>query len=325
MKKLKWIPVPVSTFLDSKITILQDRAQMLSSVRSFFSQRKVLEVDCPSLTLAAPVDRHIDVMAVTLKNGSKRYLHSSAEYGMKRLLSQGIGDIYQLSHVFREGEQGHLHNPEFTMIEWYRLNLSFKEFLDETVQLIHLFLPGMPYTIHSYRDIFKKFTQLDYLTSTSSELFDLITKHMTLSDQPWDKDALLNLIMTFIVEPNIGQNEITIVTDYPASQSALAKTYIKPDGESVAERFEFYHRGIELGNGYHELTDPDEQRRRFIESNTKRTASGKDALPLDELFIESLSSLPPCYGVAVGFDRLLMLRHNSTNIRDVLPFHWDIA
>lgn len=299
---------------------------MLSSVRSFFKERGVLEVDCPCISPAAPIDLHIDVLTLRLKGGSQRYLHTSPEYRMKRLLAQGLTEIYQMSHVFREGEVGKLHNPEFTLIEWYRSKLSFEAFIQETLDLIALFLGNLPSRSFTYREIFYKHTGLDYFSAPLQMLKNCLkAKEISCSEEDsWDRDSILNLIMTFIVEPHLGCEEIAIIKDYPASQSALAKTYIKPDGEAVAERFEFYHRGIELGNGYHELTDPVEQRRRLVAANEERIKRGKGSLPIDERFLEALVlGLPDCHGIAVGFDRLLMLRHNQNELSSILPFSWD--
>lgn len=316
----------MSTSQDSKLTLLKDRAQMFTAVRSFFAERGILEVDCPALSPAASIDLHIEVISVLLKNGSKRYLHTSPEYGMKRLLALGLENIYQMSHVFREGEIGALHNPEFTLIEWYRTHTSFTDFIEENRALIALFLGNCPYQIKSYRDLFFHHIQIDYLSASLEELKNCLHKHeISLSDQEeWDKDSLLNLIMTYLIEPHLGRGELTIVTDYPASQSALAQIRQKKEGEMVAERFEFYFQGIELGNGYHELGDPSEQRERLLTANQKRLMQGKEALPIDEAFINALKTgLPDCYGIALGFDRLMLLRHQATHLSEVIPFIWE--
>ena len=327
MKKLKWTLVPVNTSLECKLSLLQDRAHMLKLARAFFDARHVLEVDCPAISAAAPIDLHIDIMKVILKDASQRYLHTSAEYGMKRLLAAGMGDIYQLSHVYREGEKGSRHNPEFTMVEWYRLNFSFNDFLEETLDFIRLFVGDFPSSIYTYREAFHKFTGIDYLNADIETLHDLLASHaISLSrNQAWDKNSLLNMAMSFIVESHLGQNELTAIDHFPASQAALAKTFIKND-EHVAERFEVYCKGIELANGYHELTDHEEQKKRFEEANQERLSRGKDSLPIDYNFINALASgLPECRGVAVGFDRLMMLRNGKTHIADVIPFAWDLA
>lgn len=299
---------------------------MLAKVRSFFQEGGVLEVDCPALSLSAPIDLHIEVMSVHTGTGKTGYLHTSPEYGMKQLLSLGIGSIYQMSHVFRSGEIGPLHNPEFTMIEWYRKEIPFKNFIEETCSLIHLFLGDLPSEHFSYRAALQKYAGIDYVTASIADLLDCAKAHaLTLSKDAsnWDKDTLLQLLMSFIVEPHLGRAGLTIIDEYPDSQAALAKT-VRSGDQEVAKRFEIYRQGIELANGYHELTDPQEQRRRLHESNRKRALQGKATLPIDEHFLQSLEQgLPDCCGVAVGFDRLMLLRHNTPSLREILPIAWE--
>lgn len=313
--------------LSKRLEILKDRSLMLRRSREFFSLRDILEVDCPILSPSASVDTHIDLIPAHPKE-ELRYLHSSPEYGMKRLLSEGIGDIYQLSHVFRNGEYGIKHNPEFTMAEWYRVGYSFSEMIDETVAYIRCFLGDLPFKIVSYRDVFLQFLGFDYLKASSTVLLEYMKeKNINIySDiDPHDRDELLNLILGNLIEPHLGQDELFVLAYYPASQAALAKTCFRGE-EHVCERFEIYYQGTELANGYHELADPIEQRKRIIEANEKRKKMGKETLPMDENFVQSLEKgLPNCCGVAVGFDRLMMLRHNSANIAEVIPFHWENA
>jgi elongation factor P--(R)-beta-lysine ligase len=309
-----------------KISILKDRAKMFEKARSFFSERNILEVDTPILSRTAPIDEHIDVMEVALKDTDMGYLHTSPEYAMKRLLSLGIGDIYQMGHVFRKNELGHLHNPEFTMAEWYRVDMAFEPFILETLDFIRLFLGDLPHRKMTYRDTLKHFTGLDYLPLGCEELLSYIESRgieISSSKESLDKDALLTLITGFLVEPELGKDELFVLTDYPASQAALARTETK-QGESVAKRFEIYFKGIELANGYHELTDAKEQRKRFQESNLKRASHGKQLLPIDEHLLRALEKgLPECCGVAVGIDRLIQLRHGTEKLCEVLPFGWE--
>ena len=311
-----------------KIKRLYDRAILLKEARRFFDQRSITEVDCPLLTRQASVDTHIDLIPAYYSGKEKRYLHSSPEYGMKRLLAEGMEDIYQLAHVFRDGEWGIKHNPEFMMAEWYRLGFSFEAMIDETIQFIRLFLGELPYEMISYRELFQKYAGFDYLTSTAEELLELAKKfhiplYPTLLDE--GKDAILNLILGTVIEPQLGQNQLCVLAYYPASQAALANK--RWHGiEQVAERFEVYYQGIELANGYHELTDAVEQRQRFIEANQTRLSLGKDFLPIDENFLEALEKgLPDCCGVAVGFDRLMMLRQQQIDIAEVLTWGWALA
>lgn len=308
----------------SKNDILRDRAFLFSEVRRFFRERDVLEVDCPIISRGASIDAHIDLIPV-LCDFETCYLHSSPEYGMKRLIVEGIGDIYQLSHVFRLGEVGIRHNPEFTMAEWYRMGFSFEQMYEETLEFVRLFLGNLPSTIISYREAFQRYAGFDYLHASEKEIWDQLQKHQIATYKGIEeegKDALLNLLVGTVIEPHLGvNNTLCVLIHYPASQAALAKTLWKGE-EHVAERFEIYYNGIELANGYHELSDPQEQRKRFHESNELRLKLGKLTLPIDELFLKSLEKgLPDCSGVAVGFDRLMMLRHH-TDLENVIPFPW---
>jgi lysyl-tRNA synthetase class 2 len=318
----------VNTSLASKIDLLIDRAALFKAARTFFADRGVLEVDCPALSQAAPIDLHIDIMEVAVTPDQTGYLHSSPEYRMKRLLAQEIGDIYQMSHVFRKSEIGPLHNPEFTMVEWYRLNFSFEEMIQETLAFIRLFLGDLPTTQLTYAKSFEQYLQIDITQATPADLLALAQTHsldLPSSSTTWDKDTLLQLLMGFLIEPHLGQNELFVLAYFPASQAALSKT-ISQGNTSVACRFEIYFRGIELANGYHELTDAKEQRLRLEASNAARKSAGKPELKMDEHFITALEQgLPDCCGVAVGFDRLMLLRHGKANLKDVLPFTWNEA
>ncbi len=313
--------------LRAKIPFLVDRALMLQKARAFFAERNVLEVDCPALSQSAPIDLHIDVMKIAMKDAEVGYLHTSPEYGMKRLIAAGIGDIYQISHAFRDGEIGPLHNPEFTMTEWYRLGISFEEMIAETLDFIRLFLGDLPHRLMNYRQVLKHYLGIDYLTSSVSELLDHAkSSSLNLPNDAatWDRDTLLQLLVSFLIEPQLGHAELFVLSYFPASQAALSKTIILPDGERVACRFEVYYRGIELANGYYELTDAVEQRKRLEASNQARLNAGKEALKIDERFLEALElGLPDCCGVAVGFDRLMMLKHKESELKNVLPMIWE--
>lgn len=298
---------------------------MFRGVRHFFEQRGVMEVDCPILSQKASVDAHIDLISACYHGKTPCYLHSSPEYGMKRLISENIGDIYQLSHVFRDGELSPKHNPEFTMAEWYRLGFTLQQMMEETVQFIRLFLGELPYQIVNYRDIFLQMTGIDYLTSSNETLLNYIIAHQipyyaSVLDE--GKDALLNLILGSQVEPQLGLGQLCVLAYYPASQAALAMKQWH-GSEEVAERFEVYYQGVELANGYHELTNAKEQRQRFEEANAFRISLGKNSLPIDDNFLSALEKgLPDCCGVAVGFDRLMMLRQKQKEIANVLAWGW---
>lgn len=308
-----------------RLEILRDRAAQFEKARRFFSERNVLEVDCPSLTTGAPIDLHIDLFKVTDPSLLSRYLHSSPEYCMKRLLSIGIGDIYQLGHVFRMSEIGARHNPEFTMAEWYRIGFTFSQMMEETAEFVKLFLGDMPVELISYREAVLKYAGIDYATASDLQLMEVLwDKEIPIYEglEEEGRDAILNLILATLVEPRLGQGNITLLAYYPPTQAALAKVITLGDID-VSERFEVYVEGIELANGYHELTDASEQRDRFEKANKERVMAGKDPLPIDEFFLDDLKKgIPDCSGVAVGVDRLMMLRHKVSTISSVLPFDW---
>lgn len=285
---------------------------MLAQVRSFFAKRSVLEVDTGALVKCPPNDSYIDVIGVDQEGG---YLHTSPEYAMKRLLSEGIGDCYFLGHVYRKGELGALHNPEFTMVEWYRLGLSLAGMIQETGDFLSLFFGPKPIRTIGYREAFERYVGIDYSRAPLSELH-------RLTHSAWPRDTCIYSLITRCIEPQLGCGELTVLTDFPPSEAALA-CVIEKRGELVAERFEIYHEGIELTNGYRELSDGQELRRRFEEKNRARLSEGKEAYPIDEKFLTALRTLPDCSGVALGFDRALMLRHKLQSIKQVIPFAWD--
>lgn len=301
---------------------------MLRAARAFFYERGLIELDCPLLTQFASVDLHIDLIATSEEGVNHRFLHSSPEYGMKRLLSEGVGDCFQLSHVFRKGEVGARHNPEFMMAEWYRVGKEYATFIEETLDFIRLFLGNHPAQKISYWEAFQTYIQLDIEPLSIKELLEVCLKK-GISPYPGiereGKDAVLNLLWGSLVEPQLGQKGLTVINGYPPSQAALAKV-TEEEGRRLARRFEVYFKGIELANGYDELADFQEQRRRFEEANHERIEHGKKPLPIDELFLQALEKgLPSCCGVAVGFDRLMMLRHDAVSLKDVICFDWELA
>lgn len=313
----------------AKISRLRDRAEMLDKARRFFQERQVREVDTPLISASASVDLHIDLIPCLDVLGKRRYLHSSPEYGMKRLLADGIGDIYQLSHVFRQGELSLKHNPEFMMAEWYRCGFSFSQMIEETLDFIRLFLGPLSSSTLSYRAAIQQKTGIDYLTATCESLLNYLhANQIPLYEGILEegKDALLNQVLGTFVEPSLGQQDLCVLAYYPATQAALAKTVTLETGEQVAERFEIYYQGVELANGYHELACHTEQKQRFEEANAGRLKLKKEELPIDHHFLKALEKgLPDCCGVAVGFDRLMMLRQKVSNISDVIPFDWTLA
>ncbi|MBS0624922.1 MAG: EF-P lysine aminoacylase GenX [Verrucomicrobia bacterium] len=314
----------MSLALTPKIDTLRSRAQCLAAARTFFADRGVLEVDCGALVRAAPIDSNIDVMSVAVSAHETGYLHTSPEYAMKQLLSEGIGDIFFLGHVYRKGEIGRKHNPEFTMAEWYRIGLPFSGMMEETCDFIALFAGSLPRRVLSYRDAFRIYAGVDYTRDSVSQLLTAAARHSI--DLPsnvslWKRDSILHLLLTHVIEPKLGQNEMTILSDYPPYEAALA-CVVERNGEPVAERFEVYIDGVELANGYHELADAVELRRRFCKENEERKKEGKEPYALDEQFLSSLGTFPDCCGVSVGFDRVFMLRQKLNSLSEGISYAW---
>jgi lysyl-tRNA synthetase class 2 len=290
--------------------MLKERAAMMQKARHFFAERHILELDCPAIVRCAPIDSNIDVIS-----SEERFLHTSPEYAMKRLLSEGLGDCYFLGHVYRQGEIGRLHNPEFMMAEWYRLNYSFEEMIEETCEFLFLFFGPLPARVLSYREAFATHAGIDYTRASLKELRDLCPS------STWSRETCLHYLLTHTIEPLLGRGELTVLAYYPPTEAALA-CVVEKDGEPVAERFEVYHEGVELTNGYHELANSSELRKRFQEENEVRKTTGKPAYALDEPFLTSLDQLPECCGVSVGFDRAFMLSQKLDSIHKALPFSW---
>jgi lysyl-tRNA synthetase class 2 len=309
--------------------VLESRAQLLAFVRGFFAQRGVLEVETPVLGRCGVTDVHLDSIpaGVSAPGFSGGWLQTSPEYHMKRLLAAGSGPIYQVARVFRNGEVGRRHNPEFSMLEWYRPGFDDRQLMAEVADLVVGWLScERPETL-SYRAVMQRWAGLDPFEASEAELRARCREWM---DDPQlaglDRDGCLDLLMSFAVEPHLGRERPVFVTAYPASQASLARVSEDARGHRVAHRFELYVQGLELCNGYWELTDPVEQRRRFEADNRLRRVAGKPDMALDEAFLAALAAgLPDCAGVALGLDRLLMLRLGCGDIREVLAFPFDRA
>jgi lysyl-tRNA synthetase class 2 len=299
---------------------------MLRRTRTFFHSRDVLEVDTPALSRYSTSDPNIDSLAVAGNWDNTLYLQSSPESFMKRLLAGGYPDIYAICRVFRDGEAGRLHQPEFTMVEWYRHGFGMGAMIDETLAFIADILER-PELLESesleYETAFQRFANIDPFAATTDQLADTVTADAglceTLGD---DRDAWLDLLLCTQVAPRFPGDRLTVLRHFPASQAALARDC--PADSRVADRFEIFYGAIELANGFVELRDPDEQRRRMQSDRAKRRASARRVVPLDEPLLAALESgLPECAGVAAGFERLLMLATGATDIRDVLTFAFD--
>ena len=305
--------------------VLRVRAALLAQLRAFFAERSVYEVDTPVLGAFGVTDPHIECLTVERPRQPPRFLQSSPEFAMKRLLAAGSGDIYQLGKVFRAGEEGGRHNPEFTMLEWYRLGCSLTELMDEVRQLVTEVLGARVSVTHTYRDLFRDVLDLDPFTASTDDLAQCARNHIDLATLTLDRDDWLDLLMSHCVEPTLRNRGMVFVRDYPPTQAALARC----SGEGrdrVAERFELYVDGVEIANGYHELRDPVELRRRADADNVRRRELGRPHRELDERLVAAMESgLPDCSGVALGVDRLLMLQRGAQHIAEVLPFAGDRA
>jgi lysyl-tRNA synthetase class 2 len=300
-----------------KLKALRVRAEMLARTRKFFEERDVLEVDCPILNSATNIDDHIDPIEATFLRDHKGYLHTSPELFLKKLLAlEGCDDLFFLGHVFRDHEKGAFHHVEFTMVEWYRKQLSYEELIEETLEFIRLFFIPRKINRISYREAFLLGTNLDYTVADQAKLMEYIHKEIDPSLN-WEKDSLEDL-QTFLfsekVEPFFDPDDLTLVYDFPKNQAALSKVK-KIEGIEVAKRFEVYGGGVELANGYDELRGSEELLSRYQQLNKKRISLGKKALRIDLEFIQANECLPDCRGVAVGFDRLMMLKSNNHEIR----------
>jgi len=299
------------------------RARLYQQIRHFFEQRDVLEVETPLLGQAASTDVHLASLCVEAEN---QYLQTSPEFAMKRLLAAGSGAIYQICKSFRQGESGKRHNPEFTMLEWYRPGFDYLQLMAEVAELVNLLLGERSVRQLSYRDAFVAVLGVDPHRAVADVLVGLAKRHTGYVADGDDVDTLLELLMSQVIEPTLGCNELTFIYDYPASQCALAKVAVDAEGAAVAQRFELYVEGVELANGYYELTDADEQLQRFMADLDERKRRGLVTLPADQKLLAALQSgMPDCAGVALGLDRLLMLMAGADSIRDVITFPADLA
>lgn len=300
---------------------------MQQCIRAFFAKRQVLEVETPLLARAGVTDVHLH-NAVTRLQGpgmpapQNFYLQTSPEYAMKRLLAAGSGPIFQICKVVRDDEISRRHNPEFSMLEWYRPGFDDYALMAELDALVQEILKCEPAEYLTYQQAFIEVLNIDPLDSASKEsLLNILAQH-GYADAVNDKDSLdtvLQLAMSVLVEPNIGQERPCFVTHFPASQAALAR--ISPEDHRLSHRFELFYQGLELANGFWELTDAEQQRGRFLADNSERAKLGLEVQPIDELFLAALEhGLPDCSGVAVGLDRLLMLRLGIKDIAEILTF-----
>lgn len=313
---------------------LRLRARLARAVRDFFDARGFLEVDTPLLSADVVVDRHLDPFDTwTLSNcgasspGRQMWLQTSPEFAMKRLLAAGGTAIYQITHAFRQAEQGSRHNPEFTLVEWYRTGDDMVAGMGLLADLAGALLNRGPAEIVSYRDAFLARLGVDPHRAAIDELAAAARRHGLRPPDTFDKadrDTWLDWLLVERIEPELGRGRPTIVCDYPASQAALAR--LRGSDPPLAERFELYVDGIELANGYHELVDADALRRRNRENNRLRAADGKPPLPEESRLLAAMDhGLPDCAGAALGFDRVVMLAAGKQTIAEVLTFPFERA
>lgn len=321
----------------SSLRILKKRAYMLRQARCFFDGRNVLEVETPILTRTGSTDPYLSNVRCQLAThrGVDFYLQTSPEFAMKRMLAAGSPDIYQICKVFRDRELGSVHQPEFTMLEWYRKGITLDEMIEETCSLITALCRADPRETNQsllvarkayrYQDLFRQVAGLDPLQASTDELVQCAKQKTELVTPEFvrqlgeDRKAWLDFLLSHLIIPDLPNAGLVVIQDYPAEQAALAR--LKPDDERYAERFEIFFRGLELANGYRELLEPVEQRRRFEDDRRQRSYADKHDIPIDEALLAALEEgLPDCCGVAVGFDRLLMSLYDLADITESISF-----
>jgi len=317
----------------ASLELIKARADLLAKIRDFFHCKEIMEVETPICSRYGNTDPSIESF-ITHYTGPGEpsdlplYLHTSPEFPMKRLLAAGSGPIYQICKVFRNGEAGRLHNPEFTMLEWYRPGFDHHQLMEEVTQLVNSLLPE-PRAVQrmSYAEVFDKWLKINPHDISIKELQDCAIKHGIESAQQLDmpnRDSWLDLLLTHIIEPELGKDTLFFLYDYPASQASLAK--IRVGTPAIAERFELYLDGVELANGFHELTHAAIQRKRFEKDLEQRSREGLKKMPIDGALICALNSgIPDCAGIAIGIDRLLMIISSTKQIKETLCFAMDRA
>jgi lysyl-tRNA synthetase class 2 len=300
------------------------RARLLRRAREFFDQRDILEVDTPILSKFPVTDPHIESLSLNSAANSELFLHTSPEYRMKQLLAAGFGDIYQICKVFRDGERGPHHLREFTLIEWYRLDFGLRQIMGDTIDFIAAVLDqsGLPSSAAfvSFEEVFQRSVNFSPRTVEIAELASYLNADRQLKSALGDnRDAWLDLVLAQEIVPKLAIDSLTVIFHYPASQSSLAR--ICPDDKEVADRFEVFYGSHELANGFVELTDADEQLARLERDQEARRRNNAVVHAIDENLIAALrSGLPACAGVAIGFDRLLMLHEDQDDISAVSNF-----
>jgi lysyl-tRNA synthetase class 2 len=318
----------------ANLEVLRQRAEILQNIRRFFDERHFFEIETPILSHDVVVDRYLHPIGISKKEvtgvnsdaDEMLWLQTSPEFGMKRVLAAGAEAIYQMCKSFRRGEKGERHNPEFTMLEWYRSGDDMQSGMDLLSEFVESILKRAGTRKMTYRDAFCWFTDIDPFESALDELKAVARKHGATvdGDRETNRDGWLNLILSEVVEPQLGLEAPIIIYDWPESQAALAT--VRSGSPPVAERFEVYVDGVELANGYHELLDAEELVRRNSINNQNRVRDGNHLLPEESRLLDAMRhGIPGCAGVALGVDRLVMLALGASSIRDVVAFPMDTA
>lgn len=313
-----------------KWQVAKSRGNVINEIRDFFKNKNVIEVETPSLSTGTVTDPYLEAFSTQynyldnsdINQSQQLYLQTSPEFHMKRLLASGYGCIFQICKAFRHEDSGRYHNPEFTLLEWYRIGFNQHDLIAEIDQLLSTVLKSPKSEKISYQDLFIKYVSIDPLTASFNQLYQVIKLHGKAADwlyQSNDSDLLLQFIFSEIIEKNIGLSRPCFVYNFPIAQASLAKECVEDN--RVAQRFECYFKGVELANGFNELTDADIQIMRFEQDNSKRQQLGLVTKKIDENFIKALQSgLPECAGVALGIDRLMMIALDKSAIEDVISF-----
>jgi lysyl-tRNA synthetase class 2 len=313
-----------------KWEVAKSRGNVINAIRDFFKNKNVVEVETPSLSMGTVTDPYLEAFSTQynyldnsdIDQSQQLYLQTSPEFHMKRLLASGYGCIFQICKAFRHEDSGRYHNPEFTLLEWYRIGFDQHDLMAEIDELLSTVVKTQKSEKISYQNLFIKFVSIDPLTATFAQLYGVIELHGKAADWLYesdDCDLLLQFIFSEIIEKNIGLSRPCFVYNFPIAQASLAKECA--DDNRVAQRFECYFKGVELANGFNELTDADTQITRFEQDNSKRQQLGLATKNIDENFIKALQSgLPQCAGVALGIDRLMMIALGKSAIEDVISF-----
>lgn len=320
--KVSWQP-------SASLENLRIRAKVLAIIRDFFAKRNILEVETPLLAHFGVTDPHINTVSVVLNSNKQYYLQTSPEYCMKRLLAAGSGAIYQITKAFRDDDVGSLHNPEFTMLEWYRPGFNHLQLMAEVNDLLQAILPLQTANLVSYKELFQRYLAIDPHATNLAELRALSESKNFNCSKTFRQEAMvddwLQVLFSQYIEPKLSGRSPWFVYNYPRSQAALAKVAVTEEGE-IAERFEVYLQGIELANGYHELTEVEQQLARFKQDQQIRAQLHKPAMAIDGRLIAALAAgLPACAGVALGIDRLVMLASKVESIKQVMAFPLEYA